>query len=68
VQAVVAAVTAATKITEPPAVTVPHVVVVADDMGAATGQQVGMPVAAPTTSQLPTVTGQSWRGSTRKRE
>ncbi|KAM0871316.1 hypothetical protein ACQ4PT_039450 [Festuca glaucescens] len=59
VQAVVAAVTTATKITEPPAVKVPQVVVVADDMVAATGQQVGMSVAAPNAiSQQPTVTSQ----------
>jgi hypothetical protein len=64
VQAVVAAVTAATKVVEPSAVPVSHAAGVDGDRG----QQVGMPVAAPTTSQLPTVTGQSWRGSTRKRE
>ncbi|KAM0878122.1 hypothetical protein ACQ4PT_035063 [Festuca glaucescens] len=59
VQAVVAAVTAATKITEPLAVKVPQVAVVADDMVAATGQQVGMSVAAPNAiSQQPTVTSQ----------
>ncbi|KAM0837529.1 hypothetical protein ACQ4PT_061582 [Festuca glaucescens] len=59
VQAVVAAVTAATKISEPPAVQVPQAAAVADDTGAATGQQVGLPVAAPnSTVQQPTVTCQ----------
>ncbi|KAM0837228.1 hypothetical protein ACQ4PT_061811 [Festuca glaucescens] len=59
VQAVIAAVTAATKAAEPSAVSVSHAAIVADDMGVATGQQVGMPVAAPNiNSQLPTVISQ----------
>ncbi|KAM0924360.1 hypothetical protein ACQ4PT_004980 [Festuca glaucescens] len=59
VQAVVAAVTAATKISEPPVATVPQVAAVADGLAAGTGQQVGMPVAAPNAiPQQPTVTSQ----------
>ncbi|KAM0901965.1 hypothetical protein ACQ4PT_019530 [Festuca glaucescens] len=54
VQAVVAAVTAATKDVEPSAAPISHAAVVDGDRG----QQVGMPVAAPTTSQLPTVISQ----------
>ncbi|KAM0880541.1 hypothetical protein ACQ4PT_033491 [Festuca glaucescens] len=54
VQAVVAAVTAATKAVEPSAAPISHAAVVDSDRG----QQVGMPVAAPTTSQLPTVISQ----------
>ncbi|KAM0869323.1 hypothetical protein ACQ4PT_040763 [Festuca glaucescens] len=55
VQAVVAAVTAATKANEPPAMRVSHVA----DSGMAVEQQVGMPAAAPNvTVQQPIVTGQ----------
>ncbi|KAM0879421.1 hypothetical protein ACQ4PT_034237 [Festuca glaucescens] len=54
VQEVVDAVTAATKAVEPSAVPVSHAAGVDGDRG----QQVGMPVAAPTTSQLPTVISQ----------
>ncbi|KAM0883870.1 hypothetical protein ACQ4PT_031341 [Festuca glaucescens] len=54
VQAVVAAVTAATKAVEPSAAPVSHAAVVDGDRG----QQVVMPVAASTTSQLPTVISQ----------
>ncbi|KAM0842952.1 hypothetical protein ACQ4PT_058013 [Festuca glaucescens] len=54
VQAVVPAVTAATKAVEPSAAPISHAAVVDGDRG----QQVGMPVAAPTTSQLPTVISQ----------
>ncbi|KAM0845185.1 hypothetical protein ACQ4PT_056551 [Festuca glaucescens] len=54
VQAVVAAMTAATKAVEPSAAPVSHAAVVDGDRG----QQVVMPVAAPTTSQLPTVISQ----------
>ncbi|KAM0893247.1 hypothetical protein ACQ4PT_025232 [Festuca glaucescens] len=54
VQAVVAAVTVATKAVELSAAPASHATVVDGDRG----QQVGMPVAAPLTSQLPTVISQ----------
>jgi hypothetical protein len=47
VQVVVAAVTAATKATEPPAVHVPLAATVVDDTGVVEGQQLGLPVAVP---------------------
>jgi hypothetical protein len=53
-QAVVATVTAATKAVEPSVIPVSHAAGVDGDRG----QEVGMPVAAPTTSQLPTVISQ----------
>jgi hypothetical protein len=47
VQAVVVAVTTATKASEPPVVQVPLAAAVPDETGVVMGQQVGLPVAAP---------------------
>jgi hypothetical protein len=47
VQEVVAAVTTATKSSEPPVVQIPLVAAVSDETGVVAGQQLGLPVVAP---------------------